>query len=128
MLLLLVITTLGCQRNTIPPACRQMCSAAASLYGGCLEEWGVDWEAAGYDDEDAFVESCTTWSWEMSILSEHALEEELPGASEDWLVETCATRRDAFSADDATCSAYTDIEWNNVPWSPDDTGRAQDTP
>lgn len=121
--MLLFLIVLGCQTSTVPPVCEQMCAAAASLYGGCLEDWGVDWTAAGYDDEDAFLDACATWSWEMSLLSAYAADEELPGASEDWLGETCATRQDALSADDAACSAYTDIEWNDVPWSPDDTGQ-----
>lgn len=122
--MLVLVAVLGCNTAPpVPPACDQMCAAAAALYGGCLADWGVDWTAAGYDDEGAFIGACETWSWEMSLLSAHAEEEGLPGASAGWLTETCSARRDALSADDAACSEFTDIEWNDVQWSPDDTGQ-----
>lgn len=115
----------SCQTTPeVPPACDQMCAAAAGLYGGCLSDWGVDWTAAGYRDEDDFLRSCETWGWEMNLLQADAIAQET-WSDAGWLADTCATRRDALSAEDAACSAFTDIEWNNVPWSPDDgdTGR-----
>jgi hypothetical protein len=117
MLLLL----LACSQTEQPPACDRMCDAAAALYGGCLTDWGADWSAAGYADEEAFVGSCSTWGWQMALLQEDAIER---GAWTDrrWLSETCDARAAAFSAEEASCSSYTEVEWNNVPWAPDDTG------
>ena len=123
MVVLLAVIS-GCQTQpAVPPACDQMCVAAATLYGGCLADWGADWAVAGYGSEEQFLGACETWGWEMSLLSAHATEEDLAGASSGWLKETCAARRDEMSAEDAACAAFTDIECNDVPWSPDDTGR-----
>ena len=118
MLLALLIS---CQTTTAPASCDRMCDAAVALYGGCLTDWGVDWTAAGFEDEDAFRNSCATWGWQMSLLQAQAIEE---GTHSDpgWLSATCTEREEAMSAEDAACSVYTDIEWNNAPWSPDDTG------
>jgi hypothetical protein len=122
MLSVLLLWLVGCQQAESPAACDQMCASAAALYGGCLEDWGVDWSAAGYDGEDGFSGSCETWGWEMSLLQEDAIAR---GVWEEsgWLSSVCTERRDALSDEEATCAAYTDIEWNDIPWSPDDTGR-----
>jgi len=112
---------IGCDEQEAPASCERMCVSAAALYGGCLTDWGVDWSAAGFVDEDAFLNSCRTWGWQMSLLQEAALED---GTLDDpgWLAATCTEREVAMSAEDAACSVYTDIEWNNAPWSPEDTG------
>ncbi len=104
-----------------PSACTDMCGSAAALYGGCLEDWGVDWSAAGYEDEDQFLASCATWIWEMSLLEADALERgEIE--QEGWLGPVCAERHAAFSAEDATCEAYTGVDWNDTPWqAPEET-------
>ena len=112
----------GCTTQPEAPAsCEQMCASAATLYGGCLESWGLDWTAAGFADEDAFLTSCHTWSWEMALLQDAALEQD--GFDDHlWLEKTCSSRSDDMSGDSAECSAFTDVEWNNVPWAPEDTG------
>lgn len=117
----LLLALAGCDEPEAPASCARMCAAASTLYGGCLTDWGVDWDAAGFDDEDAFLNSCSTWGWQMSLLQDAALED---GTLDDpgWLEATCTEREVAMSAEDASCSAYTDIEWNNAPWSPEDTG------
>lgn len=118
----LVLFAFGCEPEPeMPASCEAMCLSAAALYGGCLTDWGVDWTAAGFEDEDAFLGSCQTWGWQMSILQDAALEE---GSHDDpgWLAATCEEREAAMSAEDAACSVYTDIEWNDAPWAAEDTG------
>ena len=119
--LALLLSGCGTPPAAVPASCARMCTSAAALYGGCLSDWGADWSAAGFADEDGFVGSCETWGWEMSILEADAVERGALGEA-GWLAETCAAREAAFSAEDAACSAYTDIEWDNVPWAPEDTG------
>ena len=120
-LLLLLGVSCGMPPAEAPPACAERCDAAGVLYGGCLEAWGVDWSAAGYADEAQFRNSCETWGWEMAHLEADAVEQGTLSAP-GWLAQTCQDRRDAFAAEDAACSTYTDIAWNDVPWSPEDTG------
>jgi len=118
---ILLISLLGCNEPTVPPACQQMCDSAAALYGGCLSDWGVDWTAAGYEDEQDFLMSCQTWSLEMVILEDVTLEDGLHNESR-WLETTCTDRADLLSSEDAACSDYTNIDWNSAPWVPSDTG------
>lgn len=116
MYALLPVLVLGCAQPD--PSCDAMCEAAASLYGACLEDWGVSWEAAGFVDEVDFVGRCETWAWEMHLLEDAAVDRgDLDKAG--IVDETCATREVALSAEDATCAAYTDIDWSTVPWDPE---------
>lgn len=92
-----------------PDVCTTMCEAAESLYGDCLASWGAGWEAAAYEDGEAFLASCETWSLEMRQLE--------ADAGKDGVVdETCATRGAAMMAEDAECTAFTEVEWSKVPW------------
>ncbi len=111
----------ACHRSPDPDPCTEMCEAAAVLYGGCLAEWGAGWEGAGYSDEEDFLDACTTWAWELRLLEEDALDQ---GVIEETgqVDATCVSRRDAFLSEEATCSTYTRIDWNDAPWLPDDTG------
>ena len=120
---LLLTALAACASDEAPPACVSMCGAAAALYGGCLSDWGADWEAAGYVDEDDFLVACETWAWEMSLLETDASQRGAAGAA-GALVRTCRARREAFAAPDATCDAYTGVDWNARPWEPEqvDTG------
>ena len=123
-LLPLLLTALAaCAPDGAPPACVRMCVKAAALYGGCLDDWGADWPAAGYADEADFIGACETWAWEMSLLEADAVERGDTGAAGS-LVGTCDDRGAAFSAPDATCDAYTGTDWNARPWepAPPDTG------
>lgn len=86
-----------------------MCEAAASLYGGCLREWGADWEAAAYADEEDFLDACGTWVREMRQLEADA---DHLGATD----QTCEERAAAFTAEDATCEAFTGLDWHTPPW------------
>lgn len=90
----------GC--NEVPDvsgACRTMCEDATELYGACLEEWGMEWSDAGFDDESAHQESCEVWSWESS---------ELFGAGR---VNALCDERGAL-LHNGQCSDYTSIDWN----------------
>ncbi|MDG1478643.1 MAG: hypothetical protein P8R54_03590 [Myxococcota bacterium] len=119
---LLVFFAFGCEPEPeLPVSCEAMCLSAATLYGGCLTDWGVDWSAAGFDDEDAFLNSCQTWGWQMSLLQDAALED---GTHDDpgWLAATCEERDAALSAEGAACSVFTDIAWSDAPWAAVDTG------
>ena len=98
-----------------PKACDPMCSSAAELYGGCLEDWGVGWEGAGYEDREDFVDACDTWAWEMHVLEEDAVDRGV--ASDVGAVDAACEDRDAaMRAPDATCDAYTGVDWNEPPW------------
>ena len=99
----------------VPTQCTEMCAAASALYGTCLSDQGLDWSAAGYDDEAAFLDSCETWAWEQGLVLDDAL---AAGATEDsdWLVDTCAQRAVAFEDADATCETYTSVDWSEVGW------------
>ncbi len=114
----------ACDPTPEPDPCAEMCEAAAVLYGGCLRDWGAGWEAAGYDDEADFLDACNTWAWELRLLEEDAVER---GVIEETgqIDGICLARRDAFTAEDATCSTYTSIDWNDVPWIPEDSGETE---
>ena len=112
---MLLVLLLGCSSD-VPQVCDTMCQAATDLYGGCLADWGVDWTAIGHADEQAFLASCETWGFEMALLQADAIQrDEL--SDNDALEDACTQREAAMTADDATCSTYSDIDWNNVPWS-----------
>ena len=120
--ILVVFFAFGCEPEPeMPAACEAMCLSAAALYGGCLADWGADWSAAGFDDEDAFLNSCQTWGWQMSHLQDAALEDGTH-ADAGWLAAPCEDRDAAMSAEDAACSEFTDIAWSDVPWAAVDTG------
>lgn len=89
--------------------CLAMCEAGASLYGGCLAEWGADWSAAGYTDDDDFVDACATWSYEMHLLEAEA-------GHEGQVDAACAERERSFSSDSATCDDFTSLDWSTPPW------------
>lgn len=93
-----------------------MCLAASELYGGCLNDWGVDWTSAGYDDADHFEGACQTWAWTTRMLEAEA---ERAGQVD----AVCRERRDLFTAGE--CSDFTTVDWSELPWSstaPLDTG------
>lgn len=102
--------------DTSPDPCDRMCGAAADLYGECLEDWGVAWADAGYDDEGDFRSSCETWAWEQRLLEEDAMDQ---GWTEDAgaVDRVCRRRADALSAEDAACDVYTDLDWSAPVWS-----------
>lgn len=101
----LVLALLGGCAPGVPEACPEMCLEAAALYGGCIEEWGLDWPAVGYEDERAYVHSCETWAWEARLLTRD---------EPDWLGATCLARRDAFAEPEATCEDYAAVDWSLV--------------
>ena len=102
----LLLLLVGCG-TPLPPACVEMCAAAASLYGGCLEDWGGDWTMAGYADQEEFVDACQTWAWEMQQLEAHH-------GDEGWTEGTCAERAPTFAGGD--CASFTGTDWNQMPW------------
>jgi hypothetical protein len=79
--------------------CADMCDHATDLYGTCLDDWGLDWTAAGHEDADAHLESCEVWSWEQSLL--HGTKK---------VNAVCTERASIFHHGD--CSDYSDIDWN----------------
>ena len=83
-----------------PESCEAMCQAAEQLTGSCLKDWELDWNAAGYEDEDAFQNSCDTWVWEQEQLIEAA---QRRGDSVTNLEETCSKRTQFLNSDAATC-------------------------
>lgn len=105
--LVLLAGLTGCGED--PDPCAPMCRAATALYGTCLDEWGLDWSSAGYDDAAHFAESCETWAWTSRLLE--------ADAGEDGAVDrVCRTRRARFEA--GTCEDLTAVDWNGLPWEP----------
>ena len=111
---LLLLALAGCADDA-PDPCARMCDAAAALYGGCLEEWGAGWEAAGYEDDRDFLGSCETWAWQLRVLEEDAVEtgEIAEGGQVD---AVCRERAADLSAEDAACEAFTSLDWHTPPW------------
>jgi len=97
-----VIAALSCASADDP--CDDMCAAAATTYGTCLEDWGLDWSAAGYEDDADFREVCETWAWEMRILEKET-------DADGWTDATCAARAELLG----TCEDYIGIDWNAGP-------------
>jgi len=112
---LLLVTLTTCADDGVPEACVEMCAAGAAVYGACLEDWGVSWAEAGHEDRSDFLGSCETWAWEMSLLEADAVDRGAPGA-EGATAEACDERRAALRAPDATCEAWTDVDWSTPPW------------
>ena len=97
---LFLATLTGC--NEVPEVswiCADMCAHATDLYGTCLDDWGLDWTAAGHEDADAHLESCEVWSWEQSLLH-----------SKKTVNGICRERASLFHQGE--CSDYSDIDWN----------------
>jgi len=79
--------------------CVEMCCAATELYGGCLSDWGLKWEAAGHADAESHDRSCQTWAWEQTQL--HGTK----------VVDALCTERAALF-EEGICTDYTSIDWN----------------
>ena len=64
-------------------------------------EWELDWDAAGYENNSDFQESCRTWIWEQQLLIEDAnsLGEQTPN-----LAALCQERNTILKADQRDCS------------------------
>jgi hypothetical protein len=88
--------------------CPEMCASAAALYGGCLADWGADWMAAAYADEDDFLDACDTWAFEMRELEGEQHEGETSDA--------CVDRAAVFSSEEAACDDFTGLDWSLPPW------------
>ncbi|MED5371294.1 MAG: hypothetical protein VX899_09785 [Myxococcota bacterium] len=96
-----------------PEPCLQMCAEAQSLYGACLEDWGLGWEDAGYSDGQDFQASCEVWTWELLVLEEEEISAGDPSAAHR-TESMCSERLADLSADEATCSAYTEQQWGGL--------------
>jgi hypothetical protein len=104
---------LGCEAHPEAPlVCLDMCQAAEGLYGQCLEDWGLGWPDAGHESGESFVDSCTTWTWELQVLEEEEIQagQDVGGRTQDF----CEQRFNTLSANEATCAAYTDQEWGHL--------------
>ena len=104
---------LGCEAHPeAPVVCLDMCQAAESLYGQCLEDWGLGWPDAGHENGESFVDACTTWTWELQVLEEEEIQagQDVGGRTQDF----CEQRFNTLSANEATCAAYTDQEWGHL--------------
>ncbi|MDP6933117.1 MAG: hypothetical protein QGG40_09380 [Myxococcota bacterium] len=85
---------------TAPDPCSQMCETAADLYGSCLEEWSLDWSAAGFQDEQDYLQVCDTWAWEQRLLADD------PSRVD----QVCEERDSVFQH--GSCSEYTSTDWD----------------
>jgi len=99
----IVIVFTGCaDAPNVTSVCRQMCTTATELYGGCLETWGMGWSDAGYQHAAAHQESCEVWSWEIAELHGRDASERL-----------CEDRVEILR--NGECDDYTEINWNEMP-------------
>ena len=100
----------ACAGVEAPAPCTLFCQSAADLYERCLDEWGLGWSEAGYEDEAAYLHSCQTWTWEQAQFEADALGqgEEVEGR----LHQSCVDNTLLFSASNATCATYTDFDWS----------------
>ncbi len=87
-----------------PDPCAPMCEAAADAYAACLEGWGADWPAAGYEDRADYVDRCATWAWEMRLLADEAAVD-----------ATCERRAADLAGAEDPCAAWQAIDWDTVP-------------
>lgn len=118
--MLLGLLLLACEAEA-PDACERMCVSAEALYGGCLEDWGAGWDAAGFQDHRDFLDACETWGWEMRLLEADAVkrgELEQEGAVD----RLCSLRYQQLSDPEAVCADYTGMDWNAVPWHSEEDG------
>lgn len=110
-----LVVALGSCAPAAPAACTRMCGAAVPLLGSCLDEWGVDWTDAGYAGPDDFAAACETWSWEMAQLEQDAVKQGVLNET-GALADTCAVRARDFSAADASCETWSEVDWARAPW------------
>ena len=87
---------------TASTPCTRMCAAATDLYAGCLEDWGLDWSSAGFEDARGHRESCEVWAWQTT---------EIHGA--DTIDAICDERAALFH--NGACDDYASIDWNDAP-------------
>ena len=107
----------ACADTDVPAACADMCQAGAALYGDCLDDWGATWADAGYAHRGDFVEACETWSWEMGLLEEDAVARGEDHARQAQRSRHVPTALQRWEAPEATCEAWTGVDWNTPPWT-----------
>ena len=105
VLVAILPTTSSCHLE--PDPCEETCDQAQRLFEACLDDWGIDWTDAGYQDADDYLDACLTWAWEMRTLAADAGD---PGAA-DSLCEERTTELET-----GTCDAYLAIDWAYQPW------------
>ncbi len=64
---LLALALPGCAAQE---ACADMCEAAETRIGGCLEDQGIAWTDVGWQDPADFRAFCATWMEEARALGE----------------------------------------------------------
>ena len=89
-----------------PDPCNPMCTAAAQRYGTCLEAWGTDWQAAGYQDEADFLDACDTWVWVSREL-------EADAGTEGRVDAECREKRAVL--EQGTCDDFLELDWSESP-------------
>ena len=105
---------LACDSGRIQAECEDMCLAGTLLYGACLQDWGLDWFAVGYEGAQGHLDACRTWSWEQSIFEKEALKNGLIETS-GWLENTCEQGAQLFQNPEASCNDYTGFSWLIFP-------------
>ena len=91
-----------------PDPCEPFCALAASTRGECLADEGLDWEAAGYEDEADYAGSCETWAWEQRLLAREA------GGDPDAVGARCEALGEAVET--GGCEALAAIDWDDPAW------------
>ncbi len=101
------LSMVGWHCGPTPDPCADTCDQARNLFETCLEEWGIDWTDAGYQDAQDYLDACLTWAWEMRILATDAGEPEA-------LDTLCEERTIELEA--GSCDTYLAIDWAYQPW------------
>jgi hypothetical protein len=100
MFLFISLLLFSCETD-IPFECEEMCQSAEVLTENCLMEWELDWDAAGYENNSDFQESCNTWVWEQQLLIEDA---ESQGKQSPNLADICLERKTIIRSDMTDCN------------------------
>lgn len=88
---LLAAPLLGCVEEA-SPICASMCESGRARWESCLSDWGVGWEAAGFESADDWQGSCETWVWEQELLARDA------SAPPSTVEDACADRAAIYSS------------------------------
>jgi hypothetical protein len=97
-----LLTLFAC--GGLPDPCEQMCEAAAQVYGRCLTAEGLDWNAAGYEGIEDYLDACDTWAWEKRLI------EDTDPLEEGRLDAVCRSRTSKLEG--GGCQDYYDIDWD----------------
>jgi hypothetical protein len=110
--LLLSFGCLGCLGSpALEPQCEELCLTASALMSPCLTELEQSWENTIWLDENNYLESCNTWSWEMSLIARSA---DAPNNARELLAGYCEEQNSQLATN--SCEDLWALDWTTEPW------------